>query len=615
MAQGNLLLNIAVKNQQALGKVNNQLTQLQSSGIRLGTVLKGAAAGLAAIGATKLIGSIVSTTARFEDLGDALASVTGSAQAGAEAFDFVSNFATKTQFGVEDLTETFIKLKASGIEPTEDLLTLFTDTAAITTDQIGSLQAITDLFARTTSGGLGLEELNRLADRGVPVFRILEEQLGITRLQITEVGKTAEGAKKILNALSTGIRQDFGGATARVTDNLSTQFSNFSIALKNTANTFGQGLSPVLKDVTLDLTTFIEENDELVKTLGQAVGGVLKLLIVSLGKIAKAFMEIVSAVTTATKKVNEFIGKVKDLIPFLREEERVTNDNVAALRSMHEAYKNTGASVQRYTDGIERIKHVAEALPKTFKHYDDAIIRSKRSQDAAKRSAEALNEAFEQDVILQALKRTIGEGFTPLEGKITAVASGMAAFQNTASSALTDVIMGTKSLGDALGEIANATLKALIQGFINLGITIFILEPLERFLRNQIQGQKQLNRELKQEIGLRTVLAFLTGGTSLIPGLASGGPVAANQSYIVGERGPELFVPNSSGTIVPNNRLDDVGSTGFGGGGRGDNIEVTFNINTIDATDFDQLLTTRQDLIIGLINRGLAERGKRSLTA
>ena len=47
----------------------------------------------------------------------------------------------------------------------------------------------------------------------------------------------------------------------------------------------------------------------------------------------------------------------------------------------------------------------------------------------------------------------------------------------------------------------------------------------------------------------------------------------------------------------------------------GDNINVTFNIQTIDATDFDTLLTTRQDLIIGLINRGLAERGKRSILA
>lgn len=42
---------------------------------------------------------------------------------------------------------------------------------------------------------------------------------------------------------------------------------------------------------------------------------------------------------------------------------------------------------------------------------------------------------------------------------------------------------------------------------------------------------------------------------------ASGGPVAGGSPYIVGERGPELFVPNMSGSIVPNGAL-----AGAGGG-------------------------------------------------
>ena len=45
---------------------------------------------------------------------------------------------------------------------------------------------------------------------------------------------------------------------------------------------------------------------------------------------------------------------------------------------------------------------------------------------------------------------------------------------------------------------------------------------------------------------------------------AEGGPVSAGTSYLVGEKGPEMFTPNSSGTIIPNNKL---------GGG------VTVNIN------------------------------------
>jgi hypothetical protein len=55
-------------------------------------------------------------------------------------------------------------------------------------------------------------------------------------------------------------------------------------------------------------------------------------------------------------------------------------------------------------------------------------------------------------------------------------------------------------------------------------------------------------------------------------GKAAGGPVRSGTSYIVGERGPELFTPNSSGMITPNNRL---------GGSAGN----TININVTGAID------------------------------
>jgi hypothetical protein len=68
---------------------------------------------------------------------------------------------------------------------------------------------------------------------------------------------------------------------------------------------------------------------------------------------------------------------------------------------------------------------------------------------------------------------------------------------------------------------------------------------------------------------------------------AMGGPVSANTAYVVGERGPELFVPQGSGTIIPN-----------GGGGRGTTINLTVN-GAIDAEG-----TART--IIDVLNRSQA---------
>ena len=146
-------------------------------------------------------------------------------------------------------------------------------------------------------------------------------------------------------------------------------------------------------------------------------------------------------------------------------------------------------------------------------------------------SRQEFEDLIADKVIIQALREVIGEGFTPLQGKIAAIADGMNAFRNTASSTLTDVIMGTKKLNEALGEIVNQTLRALIQGFINLGISIFILEPLERWLRKQVQGQQQLNNQLRKTLALETAIAAVKGVGSMfgIPFFADGGRTAANQ--------------------------------------------------------------------------------------
>lgn len=61
---------------------------------------------------------------------------------------------------------------------------------------------------------------------------------------------------------------------------------------------------------------------------------------------------------------------------------------------------------------------------------------------------------------------------------------------------------------------------------------------------------------------------------------ANGGPVSGNEAYLVGERGPELFVPRMSGSIIPNKAMSMGGTT-----------QVTNNyINAIDAKSFEERL-------------------------
>jgi lambda family phage tail tape measure protein len=87
--------------------------------------------------------------------------------------------------------------------------------------------------------------------------------------------------------------------------------------------------------------------------------------------------------------------------------------------------------------------------------------------------------------------------------------------------------------------------------------------------------------------GTQSVIGSLLG----LPGRASGGPVDAMTPYMVGERGPELFVPRSAGNIVPNHSL---------GGG----ANVTYNINAVDASSFRQLVASDPEFLYAVTEKG-----------
>lgn len=79
-----------------------------------------------------------------------------------------------------------------------------------------------------------------------------------------------------------------------------------------------------------------------------------------------------------------------------------------------------------------------------------------------------------------------------------------------------------------------------------------------------------------------------------------GGPVMGNTPYLVGEAGPELFVPNTNGSIVRNQDI--------GGGGP---VNVNFTINAVDTAGFDELLTERRGVIQSIIRDAMLEKGQR----
>lgn len=82
-------------------------------------------------------------------------------------------------------------------------------------------------------------------------------------------------------------------------------------------------------------------------------------------------------------------------------------------------------------------------------------------------------------------------------------------------------------------------------------------------------------------------------------GRALGGPMVGGQTYLVGEKGPELFTPGQSGSMTPNDQI---------GGGV---TNVNFTIVANDTRGFDDLLLARKNMITRIIADAQLEKGRR----
>ena len=68
--------------------------------------------------------------------------------------------------------------------------------------------------------------------------------------------------------------------------------------------------------------------------------------------------------------------------------------------------------------------------------------------------------------------------------------------------------------------------------------------------------------------------------------------------YIVGEQGPELFMPEVPGEIIPS------------GQGMGQNVTANFNIQALDAAGVEEILLQQQNHIIGMIRSAANDHGE-----
>ena len=533
-------------------------------------------AGPAVLGALILgLGKVGTFSARagmeFEDLKDSLDTVFGSIEAGDKQFKRILNFAQTTPFQIDTVTKAFISLGSVGIEPTSRMMQVFADTASVAVDQKGAFEALIRVVQRAEAGALGLMELNMLADRGIDVFKGLKEELGLSRLELADFGQTADGAQIIVQSLLNVLEKQFGGAMVNKMDNLSVAISNMQIAFKTLGNEIFMGPLGIALKAMVDQTTRIVNNIAvaMAELRGEGLGITLKAPEITSemdfeamqkarAEAAKANIQSIQdkldeldSINAIKSPLTKEIAMLKFLGSFFADLELTTEDAANVSANLTEELENQEAALQRATmteseANSERIQSLliqgkmANVIGKVSKHQEKLLGDTKLLEFGQKR----VNEIYEK---YEKLLNDIG------------IMS-----DTDLAKALDDMTSAANDTAQTFEEVLAPAIQQISLQFTNDFVNSLLegknaLESFKNFAKNIVSQiiSTFLQMAVVNEI---LMMIFGKGGMNIkgfsVPTLsgreAGGGTVQGGGAYLVGERGPELFVPNTGGTVMNN---------------------------------------------------------------
>jgi hypothetical protein len=494
----------------------------------------------AVVAATAAMGkAIIGENVGFQKLEASLKTFTGSAENATKAFDALSYFASTTPFGLDEVVGGFNKLIARGIAPTIEQLTSFGNIAA------GTGKTFDQFVEAIADASVG--EFERLKE-----FGIKANQQG-NSVQMTFGGVTTTIAKdstSIINYLTKLGDTKFAGAMELQANTLGGAFSGLKDQIQLLFIEIGKsGLNDWVVDVTKSLTTLIKTfNDAGKAGLGFFDSIELNRTIADIGAdsaIVK-YTERLEGLKVALGRDNMFKGviqkeidsierklqllKAEPVAPELPEIKVTATKIVEELKSVSQAYDAVGQAIA----GSDLIKaqNLAQSVEKLDELFFNGAINADLYESAMKKLTNTTStKGADATQALRDYARAAQD-----------VGKSMVSLQLGAIRSLEDsfigLINGTMSVKDAFASMATSIVNDLIRIMVQQSITGPIAQALG--YANPYGGAQQ------QPSG---------DFVGPLPARAIGGPVQAGQPYMVGERGPEMFVPSQGGSIVPNNNM------------------------------------------------------------
>jgi len=598
MAQ-NLVLNVLArdKTKQAFNSVRAGLTNLKASLFSVQSALVGIGGGL-------VIRSLLQVGSEVENLGIRFNFLFGNVKEGQKAFKGLTEFASKVPFSLQEISSASgnLAVVAKDADELQKILKITGNVASVTGLDF---RTTAEQIQRSFSSGIGSADLFR--ERGVRALLGFKAGMNVTTEETIKRFEELFGEDGRFSKATEVLATTFTGTLSMLGDKL----------FKFKRETNEAGFFDFIKNALVVTNRLIEENAKALSGFSTAVGQGMVNFIKQFILGMAGLMDLVAPLFRVINNgLAGLIEVVKALPPGIREMGIIGflmlgRAGKIAVVGILALIKKMGLDLDELTNKIfgakddESMGGMFKKANKFMELIDENIIASKKSMEALMESATNFKEETKKaGLSLQQIKENILAGFKKdfesINGTIGKMATnGIKAF----SRGLAESLVLGKKLNMTFKEIAQKLLVDMVAFTIQLVIQETIRNALKK---DQVDSEKQITNELRSqttEMKRQAVLSLFTGGGGGFPGFANGGAVSKGKPIVVGEQGAELFIPNSSGQITQSAR----------GTGNGGSTTVNFNINTVDASGFEELLVRSRGTITQLINNAVNERGSKNL--
>lgn len=534
------------RTKRAFSSVNRGLAGVTRAAFSAKTALAGVGSGFA-------IKGIVNAASEVEQLKIRLKFLTGSVKDGARAFQIMDRYASRVPFTLEDVQKASPALLAVAGN-VEELNGLLAVTGDISVASGVSFQDTALQLQRSLSAGIASAEIFR--------ERSVREMLGFQ----AGVEYTAEQTRQHIRDAFNGSALDIKGATAAM------------------AATYAGNVS-MMEDAWRKLKIAIAETG-IFDAVGEAIIWVtekfkLFVAMVKDPRLSSMLAFIPELLTKARDMAFQLgIGMLEFFVDVAKGMAWIDKSATDFLQSINNNLAKLNPTIQSFVPITETWLSDAKAGVISFTTplndgLDDALEKTKTLGTISSDIGGGKDTSVKLEQFKMEFDTTGAQGFNAQMNKMmlqvgdldTAAVNMIGNFSDGLSTQLTEALMTGKA---SFGDFARSIIAMIVQ----MTIKMLIFKAISGLLTN-LAGAGAGGTG-----GFNSVRSGL-GATQIPLGkAAAGGIVKAGNPFMVGEQGRELFVPNSSGQIIPNHKLDDFSFSGEQQQPPTEVVNVTLNLST-----------------------------------